>query len=86
MARERERVTARYGACVGSVAEAGAVWLDCAIRAGAGAHTQLHGVGEGAAWIAGQMTERFGEQGTYLCDFYHVSEYLSAAAGTAGRE
>lgn len=85
LAREAERVTARYGACVGSVAEAGEVWLDCAIRAGAGAQTHLHGVGDGAEWIAGQMGERFGEQGTYLCDFYHVSEYLSAAAGAEGR-
>ena len=86
LAREPEQVTARYGACVGSVAEAGAVWLDCAIRAGAGAQTHLHGVGDGAEWIAGQMAERFGEQGTYLCDFYHVSESLSAAAGAAGRD
>ena len=86
LAREPARVTARYGACLGSVAEAGAVWLDCALRAGAGAHTHLHGVGDGAEWIAGQRGEQFGEQGTYLCDFYHVSEYLSAAAGAAGRE
>lgn len=85
LAREPERVTARYGACLGSVGEAGEVWLDCALRAGAGAHTHLHGVGDGAEWIAGQMAERFGEQGTYLCDFYHVSEYLSAAAGAEGR-
>lgn len=85
LAREPARVTARYGACLGSVAEAGAVWLDVAIRAGAGGQTQLHGVGDGAEWIAGQMGERFGEQGTYLCDFYHVSEYLSAAAGAEGR-
>jgi hypothetical protein len=85
LARAPERVTARYGACLGSVAEAGEVWLDCAIRAGAGAQTHLHGVGDGAEWIAGQMAERFGEQGTYLCDFYHVSEYLGAAAVAEGR-
>ena len=86
LAREPARVGARYGACLGSVEAAGAVWLDCAIRAGAGAQTQLHGVGDGAEWIAGQMATQFGEQGRYLCDFYHVSEYLSAAAGTEGRE
>lgn len=86
LAREPERVGARYGACLGRVEEAGAVWLDGALRAGAGAQTQLHGVGDGAEWIAGQMAAQFGEQGRYLCDFYHVSEYLSAAAGTEGRE
>ena len=86
LAREPGQVSARYGVCVGSVAAAGAVWLDCASRAGAGTQTQLHGVGDGAEWIAGQMAAQFGEQGQYLCDFYHVSEYLSAAAGAAGRE
>ena len=28
----------------------------------------------------GQIEERFGEQGSYLIDFYHVCEYLTAAA------
>lgn len=35
LAREPEKITPRYGACLGEVEEAGAVWLDCAIRAGA---------------------------------------------------
>lgn len=65
---------------MGPAEQAGAVWLDCVIRAGAGAQTHLHGVGDGALWIAAQSEERFGEQASYLCDFYHVSEYLAAAA------
>ncbi len=72
LAREPEKVTPRYGACLGEVEEAGAVWLDCVIRGGAGAHTHPHGVGDGALWIAAQAKERFGEQATYLCDFYQV--------------
>ena len=28
----------------------------------------------------GQIEERFGDQGSYLIDFYHVCEYLGAAA------
>jgi hypothetical protein len=90
LAREPEKVTPRYGACLGEFEEAGAIWLDCVIRAGAGARTHLHGVGDGALWIAAQAKERFGEQATYLCDFYHVSEYLAAAsvpvAGTQARQ
>jgi hypothetical protein len=90
LAREPEKVHPRYGACLGEFEEAGAVWLDCVIRAGAGAQTHLHGVGDGALWIAAQAKERFGEQATYLCDFYHVSEYLAAAAaplaGTQARQ
>ncbi len=80
MAREPDKVTARYGACLGDAEMAGAVWLDCAIGAGAGTQTHLHCVGDGAPWIVTQSEKRFGEQASYLCDFYHVSEYLAAAA------
>ena len=80
LARETEQVTARYGACLDQAEQAGAVWLDCVIRAGAGAQTPLHCLGDGALWIAAQSEKRFGEQASYLCDFYHVSEYLAAAA------
>lgn len=40
----------------------------------------MHGVGDGAPWIATQIRQRFGSQGSYLLDFYHVCDYLSAAA------
>jgi hypothetical protein len=80
LAREPSQVTARYGACLGDAEQAGAVWLDCVIGAGAGTNTDLHCVGDGAPWIAAQAEKRFDEQASYLCDFYHVSEYLAAAA------
>lgn len=80
LARELGKVTARYGACLGNAEQAGEVWLDCVIRAGAGAQTHVHCVGDGALWIAAQSEKRFGEQASYLCDFYHVSEYLAGAA------
>lgn len=80
MAREPEKIEAKYGACIGDVEKAGAVWLDCVIRAGGGAQTHLHVVGDGAPWIAMQVKQRFGTGTVYLCDFYHVSEYLGAAA------
>ena len=31
-------------------------------------------------WIVAKFGENFGQQGSYLIDFYHVSEYLAAAA------
>ena len=37
-------------------------------------------MGDGADWIRLQCREVFGQQATFLCDFYHVSEYLGAAA------
>ena len=65
---------------MGNAEQAGAVWLDCVIGAGAGSPTPLHCVGDGALWSAAQSAERFGEQASYRCDFYHVAEYLAAAA------
>jgi len=73
-------VTPHYGATLGSVAEAGQSLADCARRAGASQQTQLHCVGDAAAWIIQQVREQFGHQASYLLDFYHVSEYLAAAA------
>lgn len=65
---------------LGDVQTAGRQLRACARRAGFGKGHRLHGVGDGAPWIAAQMRQRFGSQGSYLLDFYHVSEYLGAAA------
>ncbi|MCI5194455.1 MAG: hypothetical protein D3915_15240 [Candidatus Electrothrix sp. AU1_5] len=62
------------------VDEAGKNLFDCACRAGFGVGTYLHSVGDGAPWIYGQIEKQFGDQGNYLIDFYHVCEYLEAAA------
>ncbi len=42
--------------------------------------TRVHGVGDGAPWIADQFEQQFGAQGHYLIDFYHLCDYLAAAA------
>src|SRR5271166_5875824 len=68
------------GAIEGGVETAGRQLLGCAVRAGFGADSRVHAVGDGAAWIVGQVEAQFGPQGGYLIDFYHVCEYLSAAA------
>jgi hypothetical protein len=70
------------GSIEGGVEEAGRQLLSCAVRAGFGAKSRVHAVGDGAPWIVGQIEEQFGEQGSYLIDFYHVCEYLAAAAET----
>jgi hypothetical protein len=73
--------TLAYGGTLQGDAEtAGRELFDCAQRAGFGNNTHVHAVGDGAEWIAGQVDERFGAQGSYLIDFYHVCEYLSATA------
>lgn len=74
--------TTLYAATFGSVEETGRRWGHCTRQAGWGLNSQIHAVGDGADWIRLQSREVFGEQGTFLCDFYHVSEYLGAAAPT----
>ncbi len=70
-----------YGATLlGDVDTAGRQLRACAKRAGFGKGHRVHAVGDGAPWIAAQVKQRFGSQGSYLLDFYHVCEYLSDAA------
>ena len=72
---------------MGSVNEAGERLLVCALEAGAASQTKIHGLGDGAPWILEQMDLQFGSQADFLVDFYHLCEYLSAAAEVvAGNE
>ena len=68
-----------YGATLGSVENASWLWRQTAQRAGLRDQTYVHGVGDGAGWIVDRFKENFGQQGDYLLDFFHVSEYLAAA-------
>jgi hypothetical protein len=73
--------TLAYGGTLqGDVATAGEQLFECATRAGFGTSTRVHAVGDGAQWIADQVEDQFGAQGRYLLDFYHVCDYLDAAA------
>ena len=79
LAHEAGSVTPIFGATLGGVEEAGERLAVCALEAGAGNQTKFHGVGDGAAWIIGQMEVQFGTQAQYLVDFYHLCDYLAAA-------
>jgi len=74
------RATTVYGATFGSVEQTALRWGHCARDAGWGLNSHIHVVGDGAEWIRLQSLEVFGKQGSFLCDFFHVSEYLGAAA------
>jgi hypothetical protein len=81
MAHAKGSTTPVYaGTIEGGVEIAGQQLFECAVRAGFGANSRVHAVGDGAPWIVGQVEEQFGAQGSYLIDFYHVCEYLSDAA------
>jgi len=73
-------VTPVFGATMGPAEEAGERLWECAIDAGAGSQTKFHGVGDGAPWISEQIDRVFGAQAQYLIDFFHLCEYLAAAA------
>jgi hypothetical protein len=80
LVREPGSVTPRFGATMGTVEVAGDQLWACAVAAGVGHQTRIHGVGDGAPWIADQVERTLGAQATYLIDFYHLCDYLAAAA------
>lgn len=80
LSRRQQSLTPIYGATLGSTSIAGALWRQTAEAVGWNASTRVHGVGDGADWITTQFHEQFGQEAAYLVDFWHVSEYLAAAA------
>jgi Uncharacterised protein family (UPF0236) len=73
-------VTPVFGATMGTGDQAGERLWECALDAGAGSQTKFHCLGDGASWIAEQVDLRFGAQANYLIDFFHLCEYVAAAA------
>ncbi len=80
LAHAHGSVTPRFAATFGAPEVVGEQLRDCALRVGFGLTSQVHSVGDGAPWIVNQVQRVFGPHGRYLVDFYHVSEYLAAAA------
>lgn len=80
LARAADSRTPVYGVTLSGPQMAGELWRQVALSAGLGPQTRVHGVGDGASWIVEQFNGQFGAQGSYLLDFYHVSQYLAAAA------
>lgn len=69
-----------YAASFDSVSEFGTQWGHVAKQAGRCLNSPVHCVGDGANWIVKQSEEAFGDSGSFLCDFFHVSEYLADAS------
>lgn len=82
MAHDKNSITPIFSATLGSVKEAGKHLLHCVTAVGANEKTKVHSVGDGAVWISDQIEKQFGSNATYLIDFYHLCEYLSAAVKT----
>jgi hypothetical protein len=79
-ALEHGSTRAQYAATFESVETLGRLWSRCAERANWGAGSLVQTLGDGAVWIDHQSEICFGSDRWYLVDFYHVCEYLGAAA------
>lgn len=86
LVRRADEVKPVFAVTLGDAAAAGADLKRLALAAGLNARSRVHGLGDGAIWIAEQIEQQFGTQGSYLVDFFHVSDYLAAAAKVCGGE
>lgn len=77
-ARDVAKVQTHYAATMNGVEAAGALWENVARAAGHALVTRVHGVGDGATWVASQCLRRLGPDVGYLLDLYHVCDYLAA--------
>ena len=69
-----------YGVVLGSPLEAGCMMYQTCKALGMNENTHIHGVADGAPWIAEQYEQQFGMNHDFYIDFYHASEYLAAAS------
>ena len=69
-----------YGVVQGTPFQAGCMMYESCLKKGMNDTTHIHGVADGAPWIADQFEDQFGANHEFLIDFYHVSEYLGAAS------
>lgn len=81
-----EEARTTYGITTGAPFEAGCMMYETCLTRGMDESTHIHGVGDGAPWIADQYEEQFGANHTFFIDFFHVSEYLSDASKVVGAE
>ncbi len=79
-ARAHQSLRRIFAATLGSTEVTGDQLFACAEKVGMGLGTHVHCVGDGARWIREQVDRVFADQGSYLIDFYHLSEYLSKAS------
>lgn len=80
LVRRPDEVEPSFDVTLGDAATTGAAFSRLALAAGLTERTSVHAVGDGAPWIAEQIEVQFGAQGGYLIDFYHLCDYLAAAA------
>ena len=84
--RRSDEITPLVAVTMEEPATAGHQLKRLALAIGLNGATHVHGLGDGAVWIAEQIEAQFGSKGSYLVDFYHLCDYLDAAAPICGPE
>lgn len=85
LAHAKDSISPIFSATFQDVDTVGAHIVHCVHRVGIDKKTHIHCVGDGAPWLSEQVEKQFGKQATYLIDFYHVCEYIAAAAPTCDK-
>jgi hypothetical protein len=80
LAKKAGSIDKFYGATIISKEKSGDLLEMCVKKIGLGEKTHIHFLSDGALWIEEQVELKFGTQAKHLIDFYHLSEYLSAAS------
>ena len=80
LVRRPTEITPTFAVTLGDAQACGQQIKTLALAAGLTRTTRVHALGDGAPWIADQIEQQFGVQGRYLIDFYHLCDYLAAAA------
>lgn len=78
--RRANEITPSFAVTLGDAEAAGADLMRLAVATGFDKRSHVHGLGDGAPWIADQMEQQFGTQCCFHVDFYHVCDYLAAVA------
>jgi len=77
-ARDHDSAQTHFAATLKGVEKAGDLWENTTLKAGRGMQTLVHGLGDGAIWIAMLCLARLGPGVRYTVDLYHVCDYLAA--------
>jgi hypothetical protein len=80
LVRRSDEVTPLFAVTLGDAVAAGADLKRLAVATGFNERSRVNGLGDGASWVEDQMERQFGAQCRFHVDFYHVCDYLAAAA------
>lgn len=75
-----------YGVALGEPLSVGCMMSECAKFKGMRSDTHIHAIADGASWISEQYDRQFGTRCKFHVDFWHVCDYLAAAANSTAMD